>query len=91
MKDNQLKLTDHTYWDSNVEFQQVVAPIVCEPKWDGENYEFRSDNREVAGLKIKSIQTREADWKEPFGLKGTSKPVTKNPLPEVNMSPNMYI
>ena len=53
------KLGDHTYRDEVKDFPQVIAPIICEPKWDGTTYShLKTDTYTVEDLKLDSRQKR---------------------------------
>ena len=50
----------HTYRDSNKELSQIMAKVICEPRWDGESYDhFRSDSINLEDFKIKTRFSRE--------------------------------
>ena len=59
------KLGDQSFRENNKQFPQVVAPIICQTKWDGYTYDhFKSDNRESHGLKVISYTKRSAERHE---------------------------
>ena len=59
------KIGDESFRNDNKDFPQVVAPIVCQLKWDGYTYDhFKSDNREVYGIKVKSYTKRATEYRE---------------------------
>ena len=57
--DPKFRLGDRTYRDEVKDFPQVIAPIICEPKWDGTTYShFKTGSSMVDDLKIESRQRR---------------------------------
>ena len=59
------KLGDQTYRDNNKLFPQVVAPIICQAKWDGLTHDnFKSDNRESHGIKVNSYTKRSTRYSD---------------------------
>ena len=53
--DSNFKLGDSRYRDTVKNFTQIVGPIVCQTKWDGNSYDhFKANNGDVHGLTIKS-------------------------------------
>ena len=62
LTNTKFQLADYKYRDSVKEFQQWVAPIVCETKWDGLLYEnIRVDNHTVYDFMVKSVEKRSVD------------------------------
>ena len=59
------KLGDQTYRDNNKQFPQVVAPIICQARWDGLTHDnFKSDNRKSHGIKVNSYTKRSTRYSD---------------------------
>ena len=51
--DSNSKLGDPRYRDTVKNFTQIVGPIVCQTKWDGNSYDhFKANNGDVHGLTV---------------------------------------
>jgi hypothetical protein len=53
------KYGSHTYRIDHKELSQIMAKIVCEPRWDGQTYQhFRTDSGGLPDFKVKSRFSR---------------------------------